>query len=62
MAKHPSGFKIWTVVELIDALKKYPPDAYVWHEGCDCCGAAYGVESMGKAKDDTPEILIKRSN
>jgi hypothetical protein len=31
------------VAELIAELQKMPPDALVWHEGCDCSGAACGV-------------------
>mgnify|MGYP007017175434 CR=1 FL=1 len=32
-----------TVSELIEELKKQPQDALVYHEGCDCYGAAKGV-------------------
>jgi len=33
-----------TVAELIEKLKEVPQDALVWHEGCDCYGAADRVE------------------
>lgn len=33
-----------TVSELISRLGKMPPDALVWHEGCDCMGAADGIQ------------------
>lgn len=33
-----------TVAELIELLKECPADALVWHEGCDCWGAADRVE------------------
>ena len=33
-----------TVLELIKLLKKQPKDSLVWHEGCDCHGAADRVE------------------
>jgi len=33
-----------TVEELIKLLEKQPKNALVWHEGCDCNGAADGVE------------------
>lgn len=29
--------------ELIKMLKKFPGDVPVWHEGCDCYGAASKV-------------------
>lgn len=32
-----------TVAELIAELQKHPQDALVWHEGCDCYGAASNV-------------------
>jgi|GEM_PF-3734500 len=35
---------VMTVAEIIEALKNMPQDALVYHEGCDCIGAADGVE------------------
>lgn len=32
-----------TIAELIKELEKLPQDALVWHEGCDCNGAANSV-------------------
>ena len=46
-----------TVKELINILRKFPKDALVWHEGCDCWGKADGVREL-----DNNEILITRSN
>jgi len=46
-----------TVAELIEELKKMPPGAYVWHEGCDCFGAAGHVEV-----DEEGSVLITRVN
>ena len=46
-----------TVTELIDLLKQMPPDAFVLHQGCDCVGAANGVEL-----EDDGTVLITRSN
>lgn len=47
-----------TVGELAALLKDLPQDALVWHEGCDCFGAANGVEY--NAKDNT--VMIGRCN
>ena len=47
-----------TVAELIAELQKQPQDALVWHEGCDCYGAAHGVEY--DASDNT--VMIGRCN
>jgi hypothetical protein len=47
-----------TVAQLIELLKQQPPDAKVWHEGCDCWGMADRVEY--DADDNT--VLITRSN
>ena len=47
-----------TVAELIAELQKQPQDALVWHEGCDCYGAANGVEID---KHDG-SVLITRCN
>jgi hypothetical protein len=47
-----------TVAQLIELLKQQPPDAKVWHEGCDCWGMADGIDYY--AHDN--EILITRSN
>ena len=57
MKKSEYGYDVLTVAELIAELKKMPPEAEVWHEGCDCTGAANGVtlESDGT-------VLISRSN
>jgi hypothetical protein len=49
--------KILTVAELIAELQKMPPDAKVWHEGCDCYGQADGVKL-----DPDGTVLITRSN
>lgn len=46
-----------TVAELVELLMKEPQDALVWHEGCDCYGAANGVTYD---KDDN-SVLIGRS-
>ena len=46
------------VKELIELLKEQPSDAIVWHEGCDCWGAADRVEY--DSEDNT--ILIGRCN
>jgi hypothetical protein len=35
---------VMTVAEVIEALKTMPQDALVYHEGCDCNGAAASVE------------------
>lgn len=45
-----------TVRQLIELLREQPLDALVWHEGCDCFGAADGVEYDG----DDNSILITR--
>lgn len=47
-----------TVAELISELQKMPQDALVWHEGCDCYGAASTVSYDGE--DNT--VLIARCN
>jgi hypothetical protein len=44
------------VCDLIKELSKYPADAFIWHEGCDCWGAAKSVE--WDVSDNT--ILITR--
>jgi len=46
-----------TVAQLIKLLERMPKDARVWHEGCDCLGAADGVEL-----DDDGTVLISRCN
>ncbi len=47
-----------TVAELIAELEKQPQDALVWHEGCDCLGAASSV-----TYDDTDKsVTIGRCN
>jgi hypothetical protein len=47
-----------TVEQLIEKLKQQPPEAVVWHEGCDCWGAANGVVYDEKEKI----VLITRIN
>lgn len=47
-----------TVGELIEELKKHPQDALVWHEGCDCWGAADVVTYDALAHT----VLIERCN
>ena len=47
-----------TVAELIAELQKQPQDALVWHEGCDCYGAA--SEVTYEAEDNT--VTIARCN
>lgn len=44
-----------TVKDLIEELKKFPPTAYVYVEGCDCIGAGVCVSALN---DD---VLIERS-
>lgn len=57
-----------TVRELIAQLRKMPQDALVWHEGCDCSGAANGVEWYRTGDDpdddanDPGTVLITRCN
>lgn len=58
MQKDKFGYDTITVKELIDELKKMPPDALVYHEGCDCDGNADGV--WFNEEDNT--VLITRSN
>jgi hypothetical protein len=50
-----------TVRELIEQLQKMPQDVLVWHEGCDCFGAANGVIfEPGNEKDETiPSYAVK---
>lgn len=43
------------VSELIERLKKMPPDAQVETEGCDCIGQVEGVRLDGN------EVLITRT-
>jgi hypothetical protein len=57
MKKTKFGYDIMTVAELIEALKSMPQEAEVWHEGCDCTGAANGVRL-----DDDGSVMITRSN
>lgn len=45
-----------TTKELIAELQKWPEDAFVWTEGCDCYGEAGGVEYH---KEDNT-VLITR--
>lgn len=47
-----------TVFELIDLLMDQPPDAVVWHEGCDCLGAADRVEY----EEGIHAVIIGRCN
>jgi hypothetical protein len=47
-----------TVAELIDLLKQQPQEALVWHEGCDCYGAADRV----KYDETDGSVLIGRCN
>ena len=47
-----------TVDELIIELMKIPHDALVWHEGCDCYGAASTVTYHEKENS----VLIGRCN
>ena len=47
-----------TVAQLIELLKQQPPDAKVWHEGCDCWGMT--VRAEYDADDNT--VLITGSN
>lgn len=47
-----------TVAELIAELAKCPQDALVWHEGCDCMGAANSVKY--ESSDNT--VMITRCN
>lgn len=42
------------VKDLIKALKKCNPEAYVITEGCDCCGPAVAIDISDK---DSIEIL-----
>lgn len=44
-----------TVAELIELLKRCPPDLPVLAEGCDCHGAAFGV-SVGRT-----EVTVTRT-
>lgn len=37
-------YGVLTVAELITELQKYPGEAVVCTEGCDCYGSAVGVE------------------
>ncbi len=46
-----------TVQELIEELKKAPPDAEVYTEGCDCNGDVGSV----RIEADRKEILLERS-
>ncbi len=46
-----------TVKELIALLEKMPPEAVVWHEGCDCY-----VKANGVCLQADMEVLITRSN
>ncbi len=46
-----------SVKELISLLTEMPEDAPVWHEGCDCFGAADGVSLK---KDGS--VCISRCN
>lgn len=50
-------YDVLTVAELIALLQQMPQEAEVWHQGCDCTGAANGVHME---LDDT--VLISRSN
>ena len=47
-----------TVEELIKLLEQQPKDALVWHEGCDCTGAADRVDY----DPDDHSITIGRCN
>lgn len=58
MKKDKLGYETLTVIELINELNKMPPDAFVYHEGCDCIGNAYTVE----LDEDDGTVLITRSN
>lgn len=51
-----------TVSELIVFLQAMPPDALVWHEGCDCWGAANGVELKNDDDGKGDYVLITRGN
>lgn len=52
----------WTVKELIEALKKFPPDAKVYYEmgpnGAGTIGKAQYVKARGK--DDELGVLLDR--
>jgi hypothetical protein len=54
--------KEWTVKELTDALKPFPPDAKVYYEmgpnGPGTIGKARYVKAWGK--DDTMGVLLDR--
>jgi hypothetical protein len=71
--KHPCGYDILTVRELVALLSKMPQDAMVWHEGCDCHGAADGVRDISYLTDEpvqgknprpkmVEQVLITRNN
>jgi hypothetical protein len=47
---------VMTVAEVIEKLRLMPQDALVYHEGCDCTGAADGVYL-----DDDGTVMITRS-
>ena len=47
-----------TVAELVAELLKEPQDALVWHEGCDC----YGAASTVKYDETDKSVLIGRCN
>lgn len=47
-----------TVAELVEKLQQIPRDALVWHEGCDCYGAA---STVTYDKDDN-SVMIGRCN
>lgn len=53
--------KPMTVGELIEALKKVDPNLPVWHEGCDCHGAARSVEvDAATEHDPLGSVMITR--
>ncbi len=50
-----------TVAQLIEELQKIPGDLVVLLEGCDCIGAAAGVDPPEpEFNGDPPSVLITR--
>jgi hypothetical protein len=45
-----------TVKNLIEELKKFPPTAHVYVEGCDCIGAGVCVSAL-----NVDDVLIERA-
>lgn len=48
-----------TIAELIEKLKKFPPDLHVATEGCDCLGDAFEVVLVkGEDNDFNPDDFV----